>query len=88
MPLIVIAQAKTEAEAQAGLDRWRARHPQAAAFLQPDDVLVDAMRGRHSIWTRIRVNLRHVPDAERPAQEPPDPDYDPSVEWNPPTGNP
>ncbi|MCY4374501.1 MAG: non-homologous end-joining DNA ligase [Spirochaetaceae bacterium] len=86
MPLIVIAQAKTEAEAQAGLDRWRARHPQAAACLQPDDVLVDAMRGRHSVWTRIRVNLRHVPEAGRPPQEPPDPDYDPSVEWNPPSG--
>ena len=88
MPLIVIAQAKTEAEAQAGLDRWRARHPEAAACLQPNDVLVDAMRGRHSVWTRIRVNLRHVPEAERPPQEPPDPDYDPSVEWNPPTGDP
>ncbi len=88
MPLIVIAHAKTEAEAQAGLDRWRARHPQAAACLQPDDVLVDAMRGRHSVWTRIRVNLRHVPEAERPPQEPPDPAYDPSVEWNPPAGNP
>ena len=85
MPLIVVAQAKTEAEAQAGLDRWRARHPQAAACLQPDDVLVDAMRGRHSVWTRIRVNLRHVPEAERPPQEPPNPDYDPSVEWNPPS---
>ena len=88
MPLIVIAQAKTEAEAQAGLDRWRTRHPQAAACLQPDDVLVDAMRGRHSVWTRIRVNLRHVPEADRPPQEPPNPDYDPSVEWNPPSGNP
>ena len=86
MPLIVIAQAKTEAEAQAGLDRWRARHPEAAACLQPDDVLVDAMRGRHSVWTRIRVNLRHVPEAERPPQEPPDPAYDPSVEWNPRSG--
>ena len=43
------------------------------------------MRGRHSVWTRIRVNLRHVPEAERPPQEPPDPDYDPSVEWNPPS---
>ena len=85
MPLIVISQAKTEAEAQAGLDRWRARHPEVAACLQPDDVLVDAMRGRHSIWTRIRVNLRQVPEAERPPQEPPDPDYDPSVEWNPPS---
>ena len=85
MPLIVVAQAKTEAEAQAGLDRWRTRHPQAAACLQPDDVLVDAMRGRHSVWTRIRVNLRHVPEAERPPQEPPNPDYDPSVEWNPPS---
>ena len=84
MPLIVIAQAKTEAEARAGLDRWRARHPEAAARLQPDDVLVDAMRGRHTVWTRIRVNLRRVPEADRPPQEPPDPDYDPSVEWDPP----
>ena len=84
MPLIVIAQAKTEAEARAGLDRWRALHPEAAARLQPDDVLVDAMRGRHSVWTRIRVNLRRVPEADRPPQEPPDPDYDPSVEWDPP----
>ena len=84
MPLIVIAQAKTEAEARAGLDRWRARHPEAAARLQPDDVLVDAMRGRHSVWTRIRVNLRRIPEADRPPQEPPDPDYDPSVEWDPP----
>ena len=84
MPLIVIAQAKTEAEARAGLDRWRTRHPEAAVRLQPDDVLVDAMRGRHSVWTRIRVNLRRVPEADRPPQEPPDPDYDPSVEWDPP----
>lgn len=84
MPLIVIAQARTEAEARAGLDRWRARHPEAAVRLQPDDVLVDAMRGRHSVWTRIRVNLRRVPEADRPPQEPPDPDYDPSVEWDPP----
>ena len=84
MPLIVIAHGKTEAEARAGLDRWRARHPKAAARLEPDDVLVDAMRGRHSVWTRIRVNLRRVPEAERPPQESPDPDYDPSAEWNPP----
>lgn len=84
MPLIVIAHGKTEEEARAGLDRWRARHPKAAALLEPDDVLVDAMRGRHSVWTRIRVNLRRVPEAERPPQEPPDPDYDPSAEWNPP----
>jgi hypothetical protein len=40
-------------------------------------VLVDSMRGRSSTWTRIRVNLRHVPEGERPAEEPPDPDYDP-----------
>ncbi len=84
MPLIVISHGKTEEEARAGLDRWRARHPKAAALLEPDDVLVDAMRGRHSVWTRIRVNLRRVPEAERPPQEPPDPDYDPSAEWNPP----
>ena len=81
MPLIVVAQAKAEADARAGLDRWRSRHPEAAACLRPEDVLVDAMRGRHSVWTRIRVNLRHVPEGDRPPQEPPDPDYDPSVEW-------
>ena len=88
MPLIVIAHGKTESEARAGFDRWRARHPKAAARLEPGDVLVDAMRGRYSVWTRIRVNLRRVPEAERPPQEPPDPDYDPSAEWNPPPSAP
>ncbi len=57
--------------------RWRARHPGVARLLAEDDVLVDAMRGRSTTWTRVRVNLRHVPEAERPAEEPPDPDYDP-----------
>ena len=80
-PLIVIAQAKEKEDALAGLERWKAKHPDVAAKLAPDDVLVDAMRGRSSIWTRIRVNLRHVPEAERPAQGKPDPDYDPIVEW-------
>ena len=77
MPLVVIAKARTEADARAGLERWRRRHPRAAARLQAADVLVDAMRGRSSTWTRIRVNLRHVPAADRPPAEPPDPDYDP-----------
>jgi bifunctional non-homologous end joining protein LigD len=76
-PLITVAKAEHKDEAVAGLDRWKARHPEAAALLQVDDVLVDAMRGRSSTWTRIRLNLRHVPEAERPAEEPPDPDYDP-----------
>jgi DNA ligase D-like protein (predicted polymerase) len=76
-PLVTVARAAHEAEARAGLDRWKARHPDAAARLQVDDVLVDTMRGRSSTWTRIRVNLRHVPEAERPAEELPDPDYDP-----------
>ena len=65
-----------------------AARPKAAARLEPGDVLVDAMRGRYSVWTRIRVNLRRVPEAERPPQEPPDPDYDPSAEWNPPPSAP
>jgi DNA ligase D-like protein (predicted polymerase) len=76
-PLIVVAKAAHRAEAIAGLERWKARHPAAAAHLHEDDVLVDAMRGRSSTWTRIRLNLRHVPTGERPAEEPPDPDYDP-----------
>ena len=77
MPLIVVAKARTEADAVAGLERWKRRHPDAAQHLQAADVLTDAMRGRSSTWTRIRVNLRHVPEAERPPAEAPDPDYDP-----------
>ncbi|HYI12624.1 MAG TPA: non-homologous end-joining DNA ligase [Thermoanaerobaculia bacterium] len=76
-PLITVAKAEHKAEALAGLERWKARHPEAGALLEEDDILVDAMRGRSSTWTRIRVNLRHIPEAERPAEEAPDPDYDP-----------
>ena len=80
-PLLVISQAADKADALAGLDRWRARHPDAAAHVRdPEDVLVDAMRGRYKVWWRIRVNLRNVPEALRPAAEPPDPDYDPWTE--------
>ncbi len=68
-PLIEIARANRKSDALAGLERWKARHPEAAAHLQPADVLVDAMRGRHSTWTRIRVNLQHVPVPLRPVQE-------------------
>jgi bifunctional non-homologous end joining protein LigD len=42
---------------------------------------VDSMRGRSSTWTRIRVNLRSVPEDIRPTQETPDPDDDPTREW-------
>ena len=80
-PLIEIARAAKKEDALAGLDRWRARHPDVAAQLEPKDVLVDAMRGRSTTWTRIRVNLEHVNAAERPAQEPLDPDYDPWEEF-------
>jgi bifunctional non-homologous end joining protein LigD len=80
-PLITVAKAEHREEALAGLERWQARHPAAAAHLQVDDVLVDAMRGRFTTWTRIRVNLRRVPEGERPAEEAPDPDYDPWGEW-------
>jgi hypothetical protein len=80
-PLIVISQAKAKKDALAGLDRWKERHPKAAKHLAVDDVLVDGMRGRSSLWYRVRVNLRHVPEKDRPAEEPPDPDYDPVSEW-------
>ncbi len=77
MPLVVVAKAAKKEDALAGLARWRERHPKASAHLTEEDVLVDAMRGRFTTWTRIRVNLRHVPPGARPPAEPPDPDYDP-----------
>jgi bifunctional non-homologous end joining protein LigD len=77
MPLIEIARAKTKDEAMAGLDRWKARHAAVVDYLQPADTLVDGMRGRSSIWYRIRINLQHVPEAKRPEQEPLEVDYDP-----------
>jgi hypothetical protein len=73
-PLIEIGRARRKEDALAGLERWKARHPDVARHLKPADVLVDAMRGRFTTWTRIRVNLQHVPDRLRPAQEPLDPD--------------
>ena len=79
-PLIVVANSPSREAAVAGLERWRARHPAAAAHLAVDDVLVDAMRGRSSTWTRVRVNLRNVPEIDRPARETPDPDDDPTRE--------
>jgi len=72
-PLLEIGRARRKESALAGLERWKARHPQAAAHLEPADVLVDAMRGRYSTWTRIRINLQHVPEALRPNQETLDP---------------
>jgi bifunctional non-homologous end joining protein LigD len=81
MPLIVVANSPDKQAALAGLERWKARHAGAAKLLAVDDVLVDSMRGRSSTWTRIRVNLRHVPEELRPAQETPDPDEDPTREW-------
>jgi DNA ligase D-like protein (predicted polymerase) len=82
-PLVEIGRAAKQADAMAGLERWKARHPEAWSHLQPADVLVDAMRGRSTTWTRIRINLEHVPPELRPPQEPLDPDYDPwaGMEW-------
>src|SRR5262249_27065233 len=81
MPLITVANSPDRQAALAGLERWKAKYPDAARHFAVDDVLVDGMRGRSSTWTRIRVNLRNVPDALRPPQETPDPDDDPTREW-------
>ena len=87
-PLIEIARAARKEDALAGFERWKARHPEAAARLEPQDVLVDAMRGRFQTWTRIRVNLQHVPETQRPPQEPLDPDENPVAEdWEKAIGN-
>jgi bifunctional non-homologous end joining protein LigD len=77
MPLIEVARAATEVEAREGLERWKERHPEAWTCLAPADVLVDSMRGRSSTWTRIRLNLRNVPEGQRPPQEALEVDYDP-----------
>jgi DNA ligase D-like protein (predicted polymerase) len=77
MPLVTVAKAAKKEDALAGLERWRGRHPEASPYIKEGDVLVDAMRGRYTTWTRIRVNLRNVPKEKRPKDEPPDPDYDP-----------
>jgi DNA ligase D-like protein (predicted polymerase) len=81
MPLVVVANSPDRKAALAGLERWKSRYGEAARLLAVDDVLVDSMRGRSSTWTRIRVNLRNVPEAIRPPQETPDPDDDPTREW-------
>jgi len=81
MPLVTVANSPDKAAALAGLERWKIKHAAIADRLAVDDVLVDAMRGRSSTWTRIRVNLRHVPEELRPPQETPDPDDDPTREW-------
>ena len=81
MPLIVIANSPDKSAAVAGLERWKERNHAVVHFFAPEDVLVDSMRGRSSTWTRIRVNLQHVPENLRPAQEKPDPDDDPTREW-------
>jgi DNA ligase D-like protein (predicted polymerase) len=83
IPVIEISRAAKKAEALEGLERWKARHPKAASHLEEADVLVDGMRGRSSLWYRVRVNLTHVPEPDRPPQEKLDPDYDPwaGYEW-------
>ncbi len=81
MPLIVVANSPDKDAALAGLERWKSKYAGVAGLLAVDDVLIDSMRGTSSTWTRIRVNLRHVPEEQRPPQETPDPDDDPTREW-------
>jgi hypothetical protein len=80
-PLVVVANSPDKEAALAGLERWKSKHPEVARLLAVEDVLIDSMRGRSSTWTRIRVNLRNVPEGLRPPQENPDPDDDPTREW-------
>ena len=80
-PLLVIANSPDKEAALAGLERWKDKYPEVARLLALEDVLIDSMRGRSSTWTRVRVNLRNVPEALRPPQETPDPDDDPTREW-------
>ncbi len=80
-PLITIAHSPDKAAAEAGLDRWRAAHPEAAGHLTEEDILLDRMRGSAYVWYRIRINLRHVPEPLRPTQQTPDPDADPTRNW-------
>ena len=80
-PLLEIGRAREKADALAGFERWKTRHPEASGHLQAADVLVDALRGRYRTWTRVRVNLQHVPEALRPAQEPLDPNEDMGQDW-------
>ncbi len=82
-PLVTVAQSPDKAAAEAGLERWKAAHPEAAQYLAEDDVLVDRMRGSAYIWYRIRLNLRKVPEAQRPGQATPDPDDDPTRAYKP-----
>ena len=77
IPVVEIARAERKEEAMEGLERWKDRHPEVVGHLEPADILVDSMRGRSMTWTRIRVNLIHVPEADRPVQEPLESDYDP-----------
>jgi len=79
--VLTIAQAKQKADALAGLERWKARHPGVVAHLAPEDVIIDTNRGRATAWYRVRINLKNVPPAEHPPAEPPDPDYDPRSEY-------
>jgi hypothetical protein len=81
IPLLVIANSPSKNAALAGLERWKKKHRKVAKYLAVEDVLVDSMRGRSSTWTRIRVNLRNVPEKLRPSQQTPDPDDDPTREW-------
>jgi bifunctional non-homologous end joining protein LigD len=80
-PLIIVAQSPDKSAAEAGFTRWKENHPEAAAHLAEDDILIDRMRGSSTIWYRIRLNLRNVPEDQRPAQSTPDPDDDPTRAW-------
>jgi bifunctional non-homologous end joining protein LigD len=81
LPVITIAQAKSKPDALAGLEQWKLRHPALVPLLAPEDIIVDTNRGRATAWYRVRINLKNVPVEQHPPPEPPDPNYDPKIEW-------
>jgi len=77
IPVVEIARAEFKEQAMEGFERWKARHADIVEYLEPADVLIDGMRGRSAVWYRVRVNLIHVPEPQRPGQEPLESDFDP-----------
>ena len=51
------------------LERWKAKHPDVVPCCSRPTCSSTACAASSSLWYRIRVNLQHVPEAQRPEQE-------------------